>query len=197
MKKLTHEDIENFITTIDKINNPLLVANKISYFISDALRENTINLFEAYLLNLEEIKIRRIGYIQLSWNVNIQIRTCLAIINQLILAYYFGNIETIEMLKRWGLEAFNLNKEKRSHYIMDEYELFLNIKNSDNLLRELLKVRNNYNHLNDDLGPYHIEVFPYHFYSPEKILLEKEKSYDCNLGEQIENLIIYLNLKEF
>ncbi|WP_459641300.1 hypothetical protein, partial [Flavobacterium sp. CGRL2] len=59
------------------------------------------------------------------------------------------------------------------------------------------KVRNNYNHLNDDLGPYHIEVFPYHFYSPEKILLEKEKSYDCNLGEQIENLIIYLNLKEF
>jgi hypothetical protein len=193
MKKLTHEDIENFITTIDKINNPSLVANKISYFISDALRENQITLYEAYVLNLEIIKLNLISYTQPAWNRNVRISTCLIILNQYLLAKIFDNIEGAEMLERIALEAFELNKEKRSHYILDQYKSYFKTNNIEKLLQELLDIRNNYDNLSDDVGPYHIEVFPYHFYSPEKILLEKSNSLNQIVSKEVENILIYLN----
>jgi hypothetical protein len=63
---------------------------------------------------------------------------------------------------------------------------------------ELLKVRNNNEKLNFDNGPYHIEAFPYLYYSPEEILLnEEEKRKYLNsksLTEDIENLIVELKL---
>ena len=51
---------------------------------------------------------------------------------------------------------------------------FLNVNTDDTgLLRELLTVRENYATLSDEEGPYHVEVFPYHYFEPERILLEK------------------------
>lgn len=51
---------------------------------------------------------------------------------------------------------------------------FLNIGFDDTgLLRELLTVRENYATLSFNEWPYHVEEFPYHYYEPERILLEK------------------------
>lgn len=189
-------DVVNLINFIKDKDNPLLIANKISYFISDALREKKTNLYEAYLLNWEEIRFRRMSYIESGWNGRVRISTCLAILNQRMLAQVFQDNVAANKLKDWALEALNLNGEKREHYILDRYNTFLDANNSHELLKELLEIRNNYQSLSDNEGPYHNEVFPYHFYSPEKILLDCDGStYEQIVDEEIENLIIELNLK--
>lgn len=189
-------EVVNLVNFIKDKDNPLLIANKISYFVSDALREEKINLYEAYLLNWEEIRFRRMSYIESGWNGKVRISTCLAILNQRMLAQVFKDNVAVSELKEWGLEALNLNGEKRAHYILDRYNTFLDAGKSPELLKELLKVRNRYQSLSDNDGPYHNEVFPYHFYSPEKILLDYDgNAYEQMIDEEIENLIIELNLK--
>jgi hypothetical protein len=191
------DEVENLISHIKHEANPLIVANKISYFLSDALREGKVSLHEAYMLNWEEIKYRKMGYTQSAWNGRVRIATCLTILNQKLLAHIFDEQAGAEKLKSWGVEAYNLNNEKRSHYIMDRYSLFLDANDSPELLGKLLDTRNSYDGLSADEGPYHTEVFPYHFYSPEEILLEKngQTEYKKNLDGAIEDLIVELNMK--
>jgi hypothetical protein len=193
MKYLTQDDVDGLINNIKSTADPLLIANKISYFISDAFRENQITLYEAYVLNLEIIKLNRISYTQPAWNRNVRISTCLTILNQYLLAKIFDNSEGAKMLEKIALDAFEVNKEKRPHYIMDQYKSYFETNNIEKLLQELLDIRNNYGNLSDDVGPYHIEIFPYHFYSPEKILLEKSNSLNQIISKEVENILIYLN----
>jgi hypothetical protein len=188
--------IKSLLLNVKEIEHPALIANKIGIFISDMLKVNLINLYEAYLLNFEEIKFRRNSYIALGWNGRVKISICLAILNQRLLAKIFNDEDVYGLLWEWGIEAMKLNSEKRPHYIMDRYNVFLDLRDSSELLKELLKIRMNYQSLNDNEGPFHIEVFPYNFYSPEKILLENEYNvYDKTIDKKIENLIIELNLK--
>ncbi|KAF2342342.1 hypothetical protein [Flavobacterium tistrianum] len=193
MRKLRQEDMDDLINKIKSTDHILVKANKLSYFISDALRENQITLYEGYVLNLEIIKLNRISYTQPAWNKSVQISTCVTILNQYLLAKIFDNSAGAEMLKKIAAEAFLLNKEKRSHYIMDHYKSYFENNNSEKLLQDLLEIRNNYDKLSDDDGPYHVEAFPYHFHHPEKILLEKNNSLDQNISSEVENILIYLN----
>lgn len=169
-------EVEKLICHIKNEIDPLIVANKTSYFLSEALREGKVSLYEAYLLNWEEIKYRRMGYTQLAWNGRVRIATCLTILSQKLLAHIFDEQTGAEKLKAWGLEAYNLNNERRAHYILDRYNLFLDTNESPELLESLLDTRNNYGELSTDEGPYHTEVFPYHYFSPEEKLLEKKQS---------------------
>lgn len=189
--------VNNLISHIKQLDNPLIIAAEISYFISDAMREGKISLYEAYLLNWEEIKYRRMGYTQSAWNGKVRIATCLAILNQKLLAHIFHEQTGAELLKVWGLEAYKLNKENRAHYIMDRYQLFLESNDSPELLKKLLDTRNSYDELSDDEGPYHNEVFPYDDCSPEEILLGRngQTEYKKHLDGVIEELIVELNMK--
>lgn len=190
------KEIENLISYVKYESNPLIVANKLSYFLSDALREDKLNLYEAFMINWEEIRFRRIGYTKSAWNGKVRIATCLTILNQKLLANVFDEQIGAEELKVWGLEAYNFNDEKRTHYIMDRYNLFLDANDSPILLEELLKAREEYSERGNDNGPYHTEVFPYDFYKPEEILLKKgQNEYIKNLDESIEDLIVELNMK--
>lgn len=191
------EEIETLKNIIKQESNPLVIANKISYFLSNALREDKISLFEAYLLNMEELRFRRMGYTQTTWNGRVRISTCLSIINQKLLSQIFGEDIVAEKLKGWGLEAYKLNKEKREHYIIDNFNLYLDAQNSPELLKKLVDVRKNYEKLSDDKGPFHNEVFPYHYYSPEDILLGNTEMnvLEKTLNSNIEELLVELNLK--
>ncbi|GMK47065.1 hypothetical protein PghCCS26_41950 [Paenibacillus glycanilyticus] len=190
-----NSEVEILISQIKNQINPIIIANKISHFVSDAMREGKISLYEAYMLNWEEIKHRRLGYIQRAWNGRVRIATCLAILNQKLLAHIFDEQPGAEELKAWGLEAYNLNIEQRTHYILDRYHLFLDTNGSQDLLGKLLDIRNSYDRLSDDNGPYHTEVFPYHFFSPEEILLGRKSGIELkkDLDESIEQLILELN----
>lgn len=188
-------DILKIIQEVKNTSNPIIKAKKLSFYLSDCLKKQELNIYEAYLLHGEIISYTREGYILPAWNGRVQISTCLAILNQKLLALAFNDIKYMEQLVEWGLEALKLCTEKRAHYIMNRYSEFINVSyNSDNLLQELLNIREKYRFMSTNDGPYHVEVFPYHYYEPEKILLEgRDMSKEKNINMNVETMLIELN----
>lgn len=86
-------------------------------FRSDGLRDGNISLYEAFMLNSEEIKFRRVGYTRPAWNGRIRKGTCLAILNQKLIPHIFKEQAEIDKLKAWGQEAYIQNTEVRAHYV--------------------------------------------------------------------------------
>ena len=116
--------------------------------------------------------------------------------NQKLLALTFNDVNCAKQLEDWGKETLDLCCERRTHYIMDRYIEFLNVSTDNTgLLRELLTVREKYATLSDEEGPYHVEVFPYLYFEPERILLEKTNmNKEKNIGTDIETILIELNV---
>ena len=184
------------IQDIKETENPILKADILSFHISDGLRNQKLNLYEAYLLQWEVLNNTRDGYILPAWNRKVQISTCLALLNQKLLAEAFRDDSCVRLLRQWGMEAFQLCSEKREHYIMDRYNDFLDINqdHGEDLLKDMLNVRNRYDEMSDSDGPYHIECFPYHYFAPEIILLEKtDLSREKTVSEEVETIVIELN----
>jgi len=194
------DEIETLLKSIKNKNNPSIIADQISSFIINSFRAEKISLYEAYIVNMEAIKFKRSAYIQPAWNERVRISMCLTLLNQKLLAHIFDDNLVALKVKELAMEAFNLNREKRTHFIMDKYSAFLEANTNCQLLREMLNMRRNYERLSDDEGPFHNETFPYNFYSPEEILLnedEKRKYLSCKtLSEDIEELIVELSIFE-
>ncbi|QHW31350.1 hypothetical protein GZH47_11170 [Paenibacillus rhizovicinus] len=183
------------IQSIKQQNNPMIVANRLSTFIVHAIREGSINLYEAYLLNGEVIKWYRKGYTQPAWKSPVLVSNCLAILNQKLLSHIFDGNTVTENIYKLGLEAYRLNDDKRKHYIMDKYALFLEAQDSPALLHELQSIRNNADKQSYDDGPYHFDEFPFECFSPETILLEGGGHlFEKTIQDEIEDLIVELNL---
>lgn len=189
-------NVDEIISNLKKVENPIVKAKKISFYLSDLLKQNEVNLYEAYLLNREIINYAREWYILPAWNGRVQILTCISILNQRLLALAFGDSACAKQLQEWGEEAMRLCAEKRSHYIMDKYLEFLNVEDgSDDLLQELLSIREKQAILDNNKGPFHTEVFPYHYYEPEKFLLDGgDLESERKISEDIEKLLIELNM---
>ena len=189
-------NIKKVIQSVKNVDNPTVKAKNLSFYLSDCLKVYKFNVYEAYLLQWEIINYLRDGYILPAWNGRVQISTCLEILNQKLLALIFDDVNCAKQLVDWGKEALDLCGERRTHYIMDRYMEFLNVNTNDTgLLRELLTVRENYATLSDEEGPYHVEVFPYHYFEPERILLEKiNMNTEKIIGTDIETILIELNV---
>ena len=195
-----NEYYNKILQDVRNTDNPTIKAIRLSVHLSDMLRENKINIYEAYLLQGEIISCRREGYILPAWGNTVQCSTvqisdCIAILNQRLLALVFKDYKYADLLKDFGIEALHLCKEKRAHYIMDDYMEFININaGADSLLYKLYNARQNYNSLSDEEGPFHVEEFPYHYCEPEKILLGKENLQSMkSISGDIETLLIELN----
>lgn len=193
---MSESTITTFLESIKQVNNPIVKSKKVSFYISDLLKNQGITLYDAYVLNREVIKLQREWYLLPAWNGWSQISTCLAIMNQRLLAIAFKEVDYAEQLKQWGQDAFRLCKEKRKHYIMDRFEEFINIDENDEvLLQELLDVRNNYRKLSSNEGPYHVESFPYHYFEPERVLLEKSDfTAEKVMSEDVKTIFVELNM---
>ena len=113
------------ILTLKNKTNPVMISDSISHFIINSLRDNSINLYEAYLINMEAIKFERLGYTQIGWNSRVRISTCLALLNQKLLSDAFDEHVCAKKVNEWAMEAYQLNREKRLHFIMDRYYDFL------------------------------------------------------------------------
>ena len=195
-----NEYYNKILQDVRNTDNPAIKAIRLSVHLSDLLRENKINIYEAYLLQGEIISFRREGYMLPAWGSTVQCSTvqisdCIAILNQRLLALVFKDYKYADLLKDFGIEALHLCKEKRAHYIMDDYMEFININaGADSLLYKLYNARQNYNSLSDGEGPFHVEEFPYHYCEPEKILLGKENLQSMkSISGDIETLLIELN----
>ncbi|MDE6251940.1 MAG: hypothetical protein K2M78_04765 [Lachnospiraceae bacterium] len=189
-------NIDELLEMINQTENKSILAAELSWFISDALKTNSINIYEAYLLNGEVLANRRKSYLQPAWNEKVQISTCLGILNQRLMALVFRKTLYAEQLKEWGLEAFKICGEKRPHYIMDRYREFIDINvSSDNdveLLRELIHIRERYDFCSYDEGPYHTEVFPYEDFEPENLLINHISIDENEVRDEIQNVLIEL-----
>lgn len=190
-----NEYYNKILQDVRNTDNPAIKAIRLSVHLSDMLRENKVNIYEAYLLQGEVISHRREGYILPAWGSTVQISDCIAILNQRLLALVFKDYKYADLLKDFGIEALHLCKEKRAHYIMDDYMEFININvGADSLLYKLYNARQNYNSLSDEEGPFHVEEFPYHYCEPEKILLGKGNLQSMkSISGDIETLLIELN----
>ncbi len=184
------------IQEVKSVAKPNMKAIKLTWYVTDLLKKGTLTIYEAYLLYGEILKYKREGYKLPAWNGRVQISDCLEIINQRLLAIAFGEQEYAEVLKNWGREAFQLCKEKRTHYIMDRFEEFINMdENNEALLQELLDVRKKYTKLNFNKGPYHVEAFPYHYFEPERILLEKrDLTSEKVMSKDVETILVELSI---
>ncbi|WP_210190682.1 hypothetical protein [Paenibacillus uliginis] len=94
------------------------------------------------------------GYTRPAWNGRVRIGTCLAILNQKLIAHICKEQAEIDKLKAWGQEAYNQNTEVRAHYILDRYAQYLVETDSPEYLKNLLAIRNSFKQLGPDVGPY-------------------------------------------
>lgn len=189
-------DVKKVIQSVKDAGNPTVKAMKLSFYLSDCLKIKKLSMYEAYLLQWEIINYTRMGYILPAWSGRVQISTCLTILNQRLLALIFDDMNCAKQLEEWGREAMNMCSDKRAHYIMDRYIEFLSVGyNDDDFFRELLSIRENYASMSDSEGPYHVEVFPYHYFEPERILLEKENlNIEKNISIDTETILVELNI---
>lgn len=187
---------DELIDIIQEKSNPISIASHITYYILDNLKEGSICLYEAYSLNGEVIQLDRMGYTQSAWHYKVYIRTCITFINQRMLALLFNDMEYAHMIKKLAMETKELNTEKRPHAIMDNFEQYLEIENHEELLRKIECDRKNYDNLSDDDGPFLNEVFPFHFFEPEKFLLSKETfREEKKLSKEVEDIIVEVGMK--
>ena len=169
--------------TIDlgKETNPLIVADDVGIFVSNALREKSISLFSAFLLNQDVLRLRRIGYRQPAWSHQFSISSLLALYMQYLCGLAIGEDGISRSVASWLREDFPLLGDKREHFVKQHLADLSNFEPTVERLEELAAIRSGYDALRDDAGPYHTEVFPYDYYSPEDVLLgrstdEVEKS---------------------
>lgn len=156
--------------------NPLIVANEIGRFIADGLRDNSVTLYSALLLNQDVLRLKRIGYRQPAWQYRLSISGVLALYMQYLFGLAVGDANVVGTTSKWLEEDFSLLGEQRKHYVRRCLAELPNIEPSEEQLIELSRIRSQYKVLPDDDGPYHTEVFPYDYYSPEDVLLGKSSA---------------------
>lgn len=190
------EEFNKILHTVRNTDNPSIKAMHLSIYLSNMLKEGRINIYEAYLLQGEIINYSREGYILPAWNGIVGISKCIEILNQRLLALAFKDEEYANVLKGFGHEALKLCKEKRTHYIMDNYDEYLNMNDeSVDWLQKLYHIRKNFVSSSFEEGPYHMEEFPYHYFEPEKMLLDKEELQNMKrVSTDIESLLIELSI---
>lgn len=187
--------MQNLLQRLNKTNHPMVKASELTRFIVNALKSNQITLYEAYLLNGEVINYTRDNYFTPAWNGRVQISTCLKLYNQWLMALVFKDEAYAKKIEQWYLEAIALNKEKRKHYILDRANEFLEIREYPELLQELIEIREKYDVLNDNNGPYHVESFPFGYCNPELLLYEgKDLCDEVEVGKDVSSLLIELSV---
>ena len=89
---------------------------------------------------------------------------------QRLVALATGETEISQLLARWLKEDAPMLKEQRAHCLAQHILANPVADPSTHILAEMSRIRRQCEHVSDDDGPYHVEVFPYEHYSPEDIL---------------------------
>ena len=180
--------------------NPLIISDDITYVVSDGLREGRVNLYSAFLLNHECLRIKRFGYYQSAWNYNLSISGVVGIYMHFLCAQAFGTTNIADVAFRWLVDDLPMLKERREHYVINELLKGIEPIPSRKWLERLSEVRTNYDNLSDDYGPYHNEEFPFDYAAPEDSLLGKSNSGDFlnkRILSDIEKLLIEISISDW
>ena len=180
---------------LDHEENPLIVADAVRQYISDQLRQDGISLYSAFLLNQDELSLRRIGYRQPAWCHQLSLSGVLALYMQYLFALAVGEASTAGTIAAWLKEDSPLLGIQRNHYIENHIADLSQTEPTAERLIELSRIRSQYAELSDADGPFHTEVFPYDYYSPEDALLGNSttKVEKGALEAEVENLMLELS----
>lgn len=156
---------------LEREENPLIVADEVGIFVSDALRDERISLHSAFLLNQDVLRIRRLAYRQPAWQYQLSLSGVLALFMQYLFGLAIEESNVTETVAAWLHEDLPYLGDKRGHYIRKYLNHLTAAKPSEEQLIELSEIRSQYATLADEDGPFHTEVFPYDYFSPEDALL--------------------------
>lgn len=185
--------------TIDlgRESNPLIVSDEISFAVSDGLRDRSMSLYSAFLLNQDVLRLRRIAYRQPAWHYQLSLSGVLALYMQYLFALAIDEASVANTVGNWVAEDFPLLGEKREHYIANYLAQLPAVEPSQEQLLGLSRIRGEYESLPDSDGPYHTEVFPYDYYSPEDALLGRSDTSIDRGGIEPEVAEIMLKISEW
>ncbi len=189
------EKVKTLVENVRVTINPGSRSLEISVFVSKALREKEINLYEAYLVSGMKMEFTRLSYIQPAWSNRVRISILLELLNLRLLAAAFEEKDEERRWTEYAKEAFSLNQEKRSHYILDHYQEYLKETIPPEFLQTLKDVRASRSKPFDN-GPYHTDLFPYNKCKCEELLLQGKTLPRRNkkICGSIENLLAELAL---
>lgn len=178
-------------------DNPLIQADDLRFYISRRLKTGSLDLYSAFMLSHEATRIGRYGYLQSAWGRQLSISGLLRIYMNGLTASAFGLSGIVEKSRDWFANDIDLLAETRTHFFTTAMRK-TNLFDDTEFLATLCKMRENYNSLPDEDGPYHNEVFPWHYAAPECYLLNPTTSNSDftlpqSLDPEAESLIVELN----
>lgn len=180
----------------DICDNPLIQADDLRFYISRRLKAGNVELYSAFMLSHEATRIGRFGYLQSAWGHQLSISGLLKIYMNGLTATAFGLDGIVQKSHEWLAHDVDLLSETRSHFFTSAMRK-TNLFDDTEFLAKLCRMRENYNSLPDDDGPYHNEVFPWHYAAPECHLLDPKPASEFmipnSLDPEIESLIVDLN----
>ena len=175
--------------------NPSVRGNAIGCYLRDARKDHKLTLYEQYVLETEKLSYERLAWTQPGWSRRAGISDLLKVLNIKMMALLFQEKEAAEMWDAWGLEAYQLNQEKRPHYILDDYLTYLRAERTPDALEKLLAARRS-RRRPFDKGPYHDEYYPGEQCAYEELLLQGRffQAEDKKIRSEIEELLVELYL---
>lgn len=177
-------------------DHPAILADDLSRYISDRLRRNDLDIYSAFLLAMESAKISRIAYRQPAWPQSLSVSGLLSLFMLALTARALRMDGPYSQIKGWFLEDIELLSEKRQHFLTDRLPKGSSLFEDKALLTDISEMRQAYDNLSDDHGPYPSEVFPWDHAAPEREILaagsepafRDEHVLDSHVGELLVDL---------
>ncbi|MCE2801761.1 MAG: hypothetical protein ACK56J_06370 [Planctomycetota bacterium] len=180
----------------DICDHPLIQADDLWLYVSDRLRSATVDLYSAFLVAHEALRIGRNGYLQAAWNYHLSISGLLQIYMHCLTARAFHADAMARVAEEWFLNDIHLLTESRRHFLADRLSDGGALVSNQQFLQSLSEMRTAFDSLPDDDGPYHVEVFPWHYAAPERELLapgsQPEFRRTDAVDSEVEDLIMKL-----
>ncbi|MEY2466619.1 MAG: hypothetical protein QOD03_1140 [Verrucomicrobiota bacterium] len=154
-------------------DKPALQAAALTHYMGDRLRAGSIDIHSAFQLNHEAVRIRRLCYRQPAWGHSLYISGLYSMFMHALTARALRCDEQMKIAEDWFLEDLPLLREKRKHPLVDRLEQGRALFYDHDFLQLLADTRRMYHErtLDEELGPYHVTVFPYDYAVPEQELL--------------------------
>lgn len=151
--------------------HPGICANKIGRYVISRLKADTINLYSAYLLMHEALRLKRRCYTLPAWGRTLSITGLLEIYFDYLTGMALKCAREATESAEWFVADLSLLHEKRAHFLVDGLSLGRSLLTDRTFHQRLSTLRGDYDNLSADDGPFPLEVFPWHFAAPERELL--------------------------
>jgi hypothetical protein len=174
--------------------NPRVQAGALSDYVSDRIHAGDINLYSAFQLQHEAVRIHRLSYRQPSWGWTVGIRDLQMIFMLALTARALRCDQQAKIAEDWFMEDIAFLDEKRKHHFTERLADGKKLFTDRRFLEQLATIRRDYDNISDVDGPFHVEVFPYDFAEPEQEILNpgsrQEFKHSGVMDSEVEEILV-------